>query len=112
MRFPPTQAQPPCSVSEVRGGLQREGGVNRGKTQLPGILSASGAPCPGPAGMATLILTAGRGRPLPAVAPPALLPLSQTRGLQKGQDAPWTQSIDRSNSREEKTRAGKNALRV
>lgn len=34
--------------------------------------------------------------------PPSFLSPSQTQGLQKGQDLLWTQSTDRSNSREEK----------
>lgn len=42
-----------------------------------------------------------------------ILPLMpEAQGLQGEQDSPWTRSIDRSNSREEKTGAGENALRV
>lgn len=105
-RFPTAQTHLPHSVREVRVGPQREGGGNRGERLPPGTPSDHGGPHLGPAWMATPIPRARGGWRLPATVPPPLLPLSQTQGLPKGQDSPGTQSIDRSNSREGKTRAG------
>lgn len=102
----------PAAQTPLPPAHRRSGNVYRGKVGAREVRDSQWALPPAPAWTATPTPTARSGWRLTAAAPPSFLPLSQTQGLQKWQDSPWTQSIDRSNSREGKTRAGKNALRV